>query len=212
MIVKPTKFKSKHLIPQPKHKNYNRDPDLDNKENIIIRKTKCDSYQRYFGKDITSSYSNNQNVSQLNNQNLLKKNSYSNRSGSETQKVKIKKLILQTHFYIKKTPTISQGNRKRNYNSNQIKNNDLYGINKFEKREISGERKINFNSNISNNSGHILKGKTTRSANGNYSNNLGYSVAMNGKMGYYNSFNLKETNGKKNSFENSLSISNKDMQ
>ena len=102
MIVKPTKFKSKHLIPQPKHKNYNRDPDLDNKENIIIRKTKCDSYQRYFGKDITSSYSNNQNVSQLNNQNLLKKNSYSNRSGSETQKVKIKKFYSIDSFLYKK--------------------------------------------------------------------------------------------------------------
>ena len=81
MIVKPPKFKSKNMIPQPKHKNYDRYPEIENKENIINKRTKCDSYQRHFGKEITNTISNPQNI-------LKKKHSFSNRKGKETQKVK----------------------------------------------------------------------------------------------------------------------------
>ena len=88
MIVKPPKFKSKNMIPQPKHKNYDRYPEIENKENIINKRTKCDSYQRHFGKEINSTNSNYQNLSQSKNQNILKKNCQINNISSDSQRVK----------------------------------------------------------------------------------------------------------------------------
>ena len=86
MIVRPPRTRIKNFIPQPKYKNLNRDIELENKENLINRRTKCDSYQRYFGKDITNS--NNQNLLHTKNHNYLKKNSFGNNSSSDSQRVK----------------------------------------------------------------------------------------------------------------------------
>ena len=88
MIVRPPRVRVKHFIPQPKYKNLNRNIDLENKENIITRRTKCDSYQRHFGKEINSTNSNYQNLSQSKNQNILKKNCQINNISSDSQRVK----------------------------------------------------------------------------------------------------------------------------
>ena len=88
MIVRPPKVKIKNFIPQPKYKNLNRDIEIENKENILNKRTKCDSYQRYFGKEITNSNLNNQNFQHIKSKNYTKQNSFSNNSNSNSQRVK----------------------------------------------------------------------------------------------------------------------------